>query len=203
MTVNAVNYAKSILEKSREAVFTHYESTGVKPVDGMLDTAVSYDGSWHKRGHKSKFGIDAAVDVETGLIMDYTVLSKICFLCNTKLMDYTVLSKICFLCNTKLRALMNKKMTETEYVFWLEDHTVDCDQNFEDDSAPRRMEPAAAVVTWRRSETHHMRYTTFMSDGDSAAFLQVKQMCGGEGSYGEGVEVEKADCVNHVAKRRY
>ena len=102
-------------------MFRHYESKGVKPDAGMLDTAVSYNGSWHKRGHKSKFGIGAAVDVQTGLVMDYTVLSK-----------------LCFLCNTKLRALMNKKMAETEYVFSLEDHTVDCDQNFEDDSEDDR-----------------------------------------------------------------
>lgn len=36
--------------------------------DGIMDVAVSFDGSWHKRGHVSKYGLGAVIDVATGLV---------------------------------------------------------------------------------------------------------------------------------------
>ncbi|KAK4316439.1 hypothetical protein Pmani_012403 [Petrolisthes manimaculis] len=40
------------------------------------------------------------------------------------------------------------------------------------------------------------RYTTVVSDGDSKAYATVKKMK----PYGE-IEIEKEECINHVAKR--
>lgn len=44
-------------------------------------------------------------------------------------------------------------------------------------------------------------YKTFVYDGDSSAYLAVASMNGNNGPHGEICEVEKAECVNHVAKR--
>lgn len=46
-----------------------------------LDLAVSFDGSWQKRGHTSKHGIGAVIEQETGLVIDYHVLSSYCQVC--------------------------------------------------------------------------------------------------------------------------
>lgn len=47
----------------------------------VLDTDISFDGSWHARGHKSLFWADAVIDANTGLGVDYEALSKICVMC--------------------------------------------------------------------------------------------------------------------------
>ena len=38
-----------------------------------LCITVSFDGSWHKRGHTSMYGVAAVIDVLTGLVVDYVV----------------------------------------------------------------------------------------------------------------------------------
>ena len=57
------------------------------------------------------------------------------------------------------------------------------------------MEVEAALRMWKRSEDDpKLRYTAMLCDGDSKAFdaLQV---------YGNGKEVLKEDCINHISKR--
>ena len=49
-----------------------------------LSITVSFDGSWHKRGHTSMYGVAAVIDVLTGLVVDYVVLSKYCHACGMK-----------------------------------------------------------------------------------------------------------------------
>ena len=44
----------------------------------MLDIAVSYDGSWHLRGHSSHNGLGVEIDLLTGLPIDFQVLSNFC-----------------------------------------------------------------------------------------------------------------------------
>ena len=44
----------------------------------VLDIAVSFDGTWAKRGHTSLFGMVFAISVDTGEVLDYHVLSKFC-----------------------------------------------------------------------------------------------------------------------------
>ena len=180
---NAVKHTRNVLERSRRAVREHYANKeDVEIVDDKLQANVTFDGSWHKRGFKSNFGAGAAVDVETGLILDY-------FVC----------SKICYKCISKKNALVNKKISETEYVFWLQDEHDDCDANYEGPSGG--MEAAEAKEIWGRSGEHQMIYKTFVSDGDSSAYRAVCDMNGGAGPYGKDCKVVKAECVNHVAKR--
>ncbi|GBO35397.1 hypothetical protein AVEN_112269-1 [Araneus ventricosus] len=44
---------------------------------------VSYDGTCQKRGHTSLYGISIVVDILTGLVIDYEILSKYCPECTT------------------------------------------------------------------------------------------------------------------------
>ena len=48
----------------------------------VLDVAVSYDGTWHQRGHTSNHGIGAVISIETGEVIDREVLSKVCKECD-------------------------------------------------------------------------------------------------------------------------
>ena len=47
----------------------------------MLDIAVSYDGTWQNGRHTSHIGIGCAIDLLTGLPIDYDVLSNFCLKC--------------------------------------------------------------------------------------------------------------------------
>lgn len=56
-------------------------------------------------------------------------------------------------------------------------------------------------MMWRSSLNHHLRYTSFISDGDSNADNAVRNMNDGRGPYGEEHPVLREECVNHAAKR--
>ncbi|XP_076036581.1 uncharacterized protein LOC143022318 [Oratosquilla oratoria] len=181
ITETATDLAKSVMEKSRRAVCDHYASKqDVEKFEGKFQISTTFDGTWHKRGHKSNFGIGAVIDVETRLILDYEVRSK-----------------ICFKCNAKAKQTERGEITATEYAIWFGEH--DCDKNYEGPSGG--MEAAAAVSLWGRSCQYDIIYKTFVSDGDSSAFRSVCGMNQGAGPYGEQCPVVKAECINHVAKR--
>lgn len=58
------------------------------------------------------------------------------------------------------------------------------------------MEAAGAVEIYAQSiEKHGLMYTTYIGDGDSKAFLAVKE------SKPYNKDVEKHECVGHVQKR--
>ncbi|GFO17377.1 hypothetical protein PoB_004388200 [Plakobranchus ocellatus] len=59
------------------------------------------------------------------------------------------------------------------------------------------MEVQAAVVLWSRSvEKFHLKYTTFVGDGDSKAYNKVCEVQ----PYGPDTQIVKEECVNHVNK---
>lgn len=60
------------------------------------------------------------------------------------------------------------------------------------------METEAAVRIWQRTPSYKtpLRFTKFLSDGDSKAFTAVS-----EADVYDGAAIEKEDCTNHVAKR--
>ena len=59
------------------------------------------------------------------------------------------------------------------------------------------MEVEAARVLWRRSvEKHKLRYVTMPSDGDSKTFNVLNSIK----SYGDNLEIDREECVNHVRK---
>ncbi|KAK8372148.1 hypothetical protein O3P69_013535 [Scylla paramamosain] len=129
------------------------------------------------RGHKSHIGAGFVIEMTTGFVMDFELLSNFCKSCSTK-----------------------KKQLNDEEKFeeWRKNvHVGMCQANFHGLSG--RMEAECAIRMWGRSENLGFQYTTFLSDGDSSAFTAVTAMNNGAGPY--NVQVEKEECVNHVKKR--
>lgn len=47
---------------------------GTNDDDDIVDVTVSFDGTWHKRGFTSNYGVATVIDVVTGLVLDHIVL---------------------------------------------------------------------------------------------------------------------------------
>ncbi|XP_033110944.1 uncharacterized protein LOC117112009 [Anneissia japonica] len=110
----------------------------------IIDVAVTYDGTWHRRGRTSHYGVSVVIDLMTGLAIDFELLSNFCHCCT--------LAK-----NTKSQA---------EFDEWFEEHKNECQANH--DGSACSMESKAALILWNRSiDNYGLRYTTVLSDGDA------------------------------------
>lgn len=169
-------FTKESLEKSRTEVRKAYCDINNTPLDepGPINISVSYDGSWQKRGFTSKNGVGCCVEVVTGLVIDFEVLSKYCRLCEVKKMKFG--------------------QNSVEFEEWFTQHETNCQKNFDGSSPAMEMEAAERI--WLRSEKQGFRYTTLVSDGDSKTFSHLT----GLNPYPD-YEIEKVECVNHVEKR--
>lgn len=122
-------YAKDSLQKARKEVEKAYlEIEGKLDIEKPINISVSYDGSWHKRGFTSKYGVGCVIDVITGLVIDFEVLSKYCRVCETQ----------------------KRKTSEEsdEFEAWYLTHQPLCQANY-DGSSPAK-ETEAAERMWRR-----------------------------------------------------
>ena len=155
ITRKAVEHTNKLIEENRVKVKEFYENTLNRHPDiyGNLNVDVTYDGTWHTRGHKSLLGASTIVDANTGLILDYQTMSKYCELC------------------TKKRKSLH---TEEAFAEWHAGHASECHMNHLGSSGG--MESAAAVMMWERSLSYNLRYMTFISDGDSSAYIAVKNL---------------------------
>lgn len=146
--------AKEEMRKAGERLRQHIlDENPDKDENDILDAAVSFDGTWAKRGFTSLTGVVFAISVDTGEVLDYHVLSKSCQKC----------------------ALKKGKCTDEEFEEWLLEH--ECDINFTGSSPA--MEAEGAVVLWGRSIKHHNpRCKWMVSDGDSKAFNSVEHIYG-------------------------
>ncbi len=96
-----------ISNQSRAAIEKAYAELGIHPDgDGILNVAVSYDGSWQKRGYSSHNGMGFVIELVTGLPFDYEVLSNFCF---------------------KFKAVERKDLDPE----WLKNHKENCSKNFD------------------------------------------------------------------------
>ena len=137
--------------------------------DDTNDLTLSYDGSWMTRGHMSQYGIGCVVEVITGLVINLQVMSLYC--------------QRCAYASTRHTAAFNE---------WYVTHEPECNQNYEEASGG--MEVKAAELRWTRSTDRNFTYTTILSDGDVRTFNRLTIMR----VYGD-VELQKEECVNHVA----
>ena len=72
-----------IYARSRDAIAKSYHEFWIDPdTNGVLDIAVSFDGTWQKREHSSHNGVASVIDLLTGFPVDFEVLSKYCNKCN-------------------------------------------------------------------------------------------------------------------------
>ena len=142
----------------------------------MLHIAVSYDGTWHKRGHSSLYGLGLVIDILTGLVVDYELLSRYCPVCSMK----------------------KKIMSLEAFNSWYEEHARSgrCEKNF--DGSANAMEAAAAEILWKRSiKMCNFKYTTILSDGDAKTYKHLQNLC----VYGNDDLIQKEERIKHVAKR--
>ena len=112
----SVSTVDAVTKKSVEKIVESYSFLGVEPdEDGVLDIGVSFDGSWHKRGHLSHNGIAVVIDIITGLPIDYEVLSNFCLKCN-----------------------FSPREDDPHHEQWQENHKVDCQKNYDGSPTPWR-----------------------------------------------------------------
>lgn len=73
------------MAEARKKVRQYYKNIDPSITDdAVLDIAVSYDGTWMKRGFTSNYGVGCVIHSETGLVIDSCVLSKFCRNCALK-----------------------------------------------------------------------------------------------------------------------
>ena len=157
----------------------HYADIG-RPADPdtrVQDVDVSYDGTWQTRGFQSKIGCGFVIEAETGFILDYEVASKFCLLC---------------------KRIEHKHKHDPELLEEaIQHHKENGDCSATHDGTSGAMEARCAENMWRRSvDLNDMRYTAFISDGDSSAYNAVKDL-----DIYDGKEIVKEECINHVQKR--
>lgn len=143
--------------------------------DELTECGVTYDGSWPTRGHKSKHGFGAVIDIITGYIVDYDIASKYCAVCEVTASELG--------------------RDSPDFDIWYQGHAENCDVNHEGSSG--LMETTVAEIIWKRSESYGFRYTTMLSDGDSKTFNHLNSL----NIYGSDHPLSKEECINHVSKR--
>ena len=151
------------------------------PVDdspaGLRECAVSFDASWHRRGHYSNQGFAAAIETDFGKVLDYSLYDRVCFSCS--------------------RWPESRRISYPEEFleFW-DSHKDHCSANYKGTS--QSMESSGAVDVWSRSiEKHSLAYGTYIGDGDSSSFKNLIQSDPYEGI----VPIRKEECIGHVQKR--
>ena len=150
------------------------------PISNIPDCgncSVSFDGSWHTRGHYSNQGFCAAIEIDTGLVLDYQLYERVCNKC--------------------IRWTEEKKAEHTEDYeeFWAR-HQSECPANFKGSS--QSMESAGALEIWARSiSKNQLAYTTYIGDGDSSSFKRLSE----SNPYDSLKLVRKEECLGHTQKR--
>ncbi|GBM60324.1 hypothetical protein AVEN_108111-1 [Araneus ventricosus] len=150
------DFKKQVLDLSRDVVRGKYiDCDSSLENEEVIDVCVSYDGTWGKRGHTSLHGIGIVIDILTGLVIDFEVLSKYCHDC--------VNSEGMLCKNTP------------EFRIWHDSHKNDCQKNFNGSS--NSMEMNAAAILWKRSvKEAKMRYMTLLSDGDGKIHQHLNEI---------------------------
>ncbi|KYN50131.1 hypothetical protein ALC62_00159 [Cyphomyrmex costatus] len=173
---NSVNKKlDEILETARSKVKKKYFVENIESQE-MTNITVSYDGSWLTRGHTSLLGVGCVIDVLTGYVIDFEIMTKYCHEC--------------------VMAKFELGEESAEFFMWMESHQSSCQINHTGSSGA--MEMTAAVDIWRRSEKFGFRYSTMLSDGDSKTLSHLNEM----EVYGKDFIIQKEECINHVKKRQ-
>ena len=128
-----------------------------------------------QKGIFLKYGVVVAILVDSGLVVDFEVLSLYCHECK-----------------------LHKKDDRDQHKLWKESHKERCQLNYKGSSGG--MEGEGAIAIFKRSiDTRKLKYTIFVGDGDSDTFKVVKESI--EGIYGERYHIRKEECIGHIQKR--
>ena len=175
MTQNNYDKIARIVSNSAKVVAQDSMADAAQEINsgksGCIDTGVSVEGSWQRRGYSSLNGVVTAISMDTGKILDCEPMSRSCKACNLK---------------EKL-----KKMDPLAFDVWKASH--DCTLNY-CGSAPGMEVTGAKRIFSRSIEKSNLRYVNFYGDGDGKSFASIKDIY-------EGITVRKLECVGHVQKR--
>ena len=58
--------------------------------EDFIDMAISFNGSWLTKDFKSQFGFASVIDICTGYVVDYTIMSKNYRVCSTLAADFGI-----------------------------------------------------------------------------------------------------------------
>ena len=116
---------ENMLKISQNIIRKKHEEFG-NVTGEIIDITVSYDGTWQKRGHTSLFGIGIVIDLLTGLVIDYEILSKYYSECN-----------------------IAKRDLGQDSAKFFEGHKPECSKNFVGSSNATEMK--AVEILWKRS----------------------------------------------------
>ena len=175
-TASAVEVSQESMSLAAAQVRTRETSTESN-IPGAFRCDVSFDATWHRRGHYSNQGFGAAIDVVSNKVLDYMLYQRVCRKCLTWPSE-------------------RRSNFPEEYAAFCEEHEATCSANFSGTS--QGMEGSAAIEIWKRSvDRNQLVYSTYVGDGDSSS---LKNLCKSD-PY-EGVElVRKEECLGHVQKR--
>ena len=145
--------SRAVVERSMEIsghkVYANSEPSTML-VPGLRECTVSFDASWHRRGHLSNQGFAAAIDSETGKVLDYSLYDRVCYLCSKWNEE-------------------RKTQNPDEFADLGEEHKNACTANYKGSS--QAMETSAALEIWKRSiPKHQLVYATYIGDGGSSHF---------------------------------
>ena len=144
--------AADTLSDSHRAVHQVYdEMYGL--CEGRRQLAVSYDGTWKTHGFQSPIVVGFVIETLTGLVLNYTVLSRYCVECE----------------------LVGKRLSGEELETWMQLHADTCSINHTGSSGS--METEAAKVMWARSvELLNAEYTSLLGVGDAAVLSALNTL---------------------------
>ncbi|GBO01333.1 hypothetical protein AVEN_121834-1 [Araneus ventricosus] len=149
-----------MIQKVRNEIREEY---GISDTLEFAHIAVSFYDTWFTRGHASQIGVGCVIDILTGYVIDYEVMSKHSTDC-----EYA-------------KTVLGGK--SAEYLIWFDSHKTSCSINNTGTSGT--MERAAAYKLWYRSGKMGFRYTTILSNGDAKAFNYLKE----KNIYGADTEI--------------
>ena len=174
MTVK--NYDKTV-SRVKKVVKTVAEETmddAVKEIhesaasaDDIVNTSVSGDGTWQRKGFSSFNGVFAAISIESGKALDVEPMSCYCKGCSLK-KDLKV-------------------KNPTAYAEWKNADI--CRYNCKGSAGGMEAEGAKRVFE-RSIKKHKLRYVEFLGDRDTKSYVNVKD------TY-PGIEIKKSECVEH------
>ncbi|KAJ4433463.1 hypothetical protein ANN_15766 [Periplaneta americana] len=164
--------ADSVLHDARLEVRKAYSDLIVDTaVPEISDISVSFDRTWLTRGHSSMYGVGSVIDLLTGFVLDYTVMSKHCYRC----------------------MITKRRMPITDFRVWYAVHAPECDINHEGSSGA--MEAEAALILWKRSEQYGLdTQQSFPME------MPLHTRDSDEKPYGASVAIKKEECINHIGK---
>ena len=145
------NAVRAVAMRSMDEAAEEVRQTQTSNKDLIVETGVSVDGTWQRRGFSSLNGAVAALSIDSGKVIDIACFSRYCQGC--------------------INMEMYKDSDPGRYELWKTDRK--CSINHTG-SAPA-MEKAGAQIIFQRSITDRkFKYTEFYGDGDSKSFSAVK-----------------------------